>query len=70
MSTSRESDYAPQPYAPTPDGFERRLRIWIRLPADDVLIPDTGRRVYPQKSMARLGMRQCSASARLGRSGT
>jgi hypothetical protein len=29
----------PQPYTPTPDGFERRLRAWVRLPEDDVCIP-------------------------------
>jgi len=31
--------HMPQPYTPTPDGFERRLRVWVRLPKDDVCIP-------------------------------
>jgi hypothetical protein len=45
MSVSRETDRMPQPsqpYTPTPDGFERRLRAWIRLPADDVTTPEAG----------------------------
>jgi hypothetical protein len=36
---SRKTDRSPQqshPYTPTPDGFERRLRAWVRLPMDDV----------------------------------
>jgi hypothetical protein len=39
---SRKTDRLPQqsfPYTPTPDGFERRLRAWVRLPMDDVPIP-------------------------------
>jgi hypothetical protein len=42
---SRKTDRLPQqshPYTPTPDGFERRLRAWVRLPMDDVPIPDVG----------------------------
>ena len=39
---SRKTDRLPQqscPYTPTPDGFERRLRAWVRLPMDDGPIP-------------------------------
>jgi hypothetical protein len=39
---SRKTDRLPQqsfPYTPTPDGFERRLRAWVRLPMDDAPIP-------------------------------
>jgi hypothetical protein len=35
----------PQPprlYTPTPDGFERCMRAWVRLPTDDVHIPGAG----------------------------
>jgi hypothetical protein len=32
----------PEPYTPTPDGFERRLRAWVRLPTDDVVTPGPG----------------------------
>jgi hypothetical protein len=42
---SRKTDRSPQqsqPYTPTPDGFERRLRAWVGLPMDDVPIPDAG----------------------------
>jgi hypothetical protein len=42
---SRKTDRSPQlshPYTPTPDGFERRLRAWVRLPMDDAPIPGTG----------------------------
>jgi hypothetical protein len=42
---SRKTDRLPQqccPYTPTPDGFERRLRAWVRLPMDDVPIPGAG----------------------------
>jgi hypothetical protein len=35
MKMSQETNRIPQPYTPTPDGFERRLRAWVRLPADD-----------------------------------
>jgi hypothetical protein len=50
MNVSRETDRMPQqdqPYTPTPDGFERRLRAWVRLPADDVPTPDTGAASVP-----------------------
>jgi hypothetical protein len=42
---SRKTDRLPQqlyPHTPTPDGFERHLRAWVRLPMDDVSIPGTG----------------------------
>jgi hypothetical protein len=39
----------PQPYTPTPDGFERRLRAWIHLTADDVTTPDAGEASAPPK---------------------
>jgi hypothetical protein len=42
---SRKTDRLPQQshlYTPTPDGFERRLRAWVRLPMDDVSIPGAG----------------------------
>jgi hypothetical protein len=42
MNISRETDRMPQPYTPTPDGFERRLRAWVRLPTDGAPTPDTG----------------------------
>ena len=49
MNVSRETYrhsphelHMPQPYTPTPDGFERRLRAWVRLPMDDVPIPGAG----------------------------
>jgi hypothetical protein len=42
MGVSRETDHIPQPYTPTPDGFERRLRAWVGLPADGVTTPDAG----------------------------
>jgi hypothetical protein len=37
MNRSREPARVPQqfpPYTPTPDGFERRMRAWVRLPTD------------------------------------
>ena len=40
MKMSQETDRLSQPYTPTPDGFERRLRAWVRLPADDGATPD------------------------------
>jgi hypothetical protein len=42
---------APPPiYTPTPDGFERRLRRWVGLPADEVTTPETGdARARPQE---------------------
>jgi hypothetical protein len=52
MNVSRETDHMPQqshPYTPTPDGFERRLRAWVRLPTDDVTTPDTGDATAPSK---------------------
>jgi hypothetical protein len=52
MNMSQETDRIPEPYTPTPDGFERRLRAWVRLPTDDGTTPDAGRRAYPQMSMA------------------
>jgi hypothetical protein len=42
---SRKTDRLPQqsqPYTPTPDGFERRLRALVGLPMDDAPIPDAG----------------------------
>jgi hypothetical protein len=45
MRVSRKTDRLPQqshPYTPTPDGFERRLRAWVRLPMADVPIPGAG----------------------------
>ena len=45
MNRSRETDRLPQqdyPYTPTPDGFERRMRAWVRLPATDVTTPAAG----------------------------
>jgi hypothetical protein len=41
MRGSRKTTRLPQPshpYTPTPDGFERRLRAWVRLPMADVPI--------------------------------
>jgi hypothetical protein len=42
MKMSQETDRIPQLYTPTRDGFERRLRAWVRLPADDVTTSDAG----------------------------
>ena len=45
MNMSRETERLPQqfpPYTPTPDGFERRLRAWVRLPVKEVTTPDAG----------------------------
>ncbi|HEX9871433.1 MAG TPA: hypothetical protein VGC99_23080 [Candidatus Tectomicrobia bacterium] len=39
----------PQPYTPTPDGFERRLRAWIHLPTDDLTTPDAREASAPPK---------------------
>jgi hypothetical protein len=39
--SSHELDI-PQPYTPTPDGFERRLRAWVGLPLDGGTILDVG----------------------------
>jgi hypothetical protein len=43
MDVSHKTDHTPQPpepYTPTPDGFERRLRAWVGLPADGVTSPN------------------------------
>jgi hypothetical protein len=42
MNMAQETDRIPQPYTPTPDGFERRLRAWVRLPTEDGTTPDRG----------------------------
>jgi hypothetical protein len=49
MNVLRETDRMPQPYTPTPNGFERRLRAWVRLPMDDVPTPDPGEVGAPPK---------------------
>jgi hypothetical protein len=49
MNISQETTHMPEPYTPTPDGFERRLRAWVRLPVDDVSIPNTGEVSVPPK---------------------
>ena len=49
MKMSQEADRLPQPYTPTPDGFERRLRAWVRLPADDGTTPDAMDASAPRK---------------------
>ena len=51
MNVSRGSDQPQQshPYTPTPDGFKRLLRAWVRLPADDVSTPDAGDTSAPSK---------------------
>ena len=49
MNRSQEPDRIPEPYTPTPDGSERRLRAWARLPADDVPAPATGEASAPPK---------------------
>jgi hypothetical protein len=49
MNVLRETDRMPQPYTPTPNGFERRLRAWVRLPMDDVPTPDPGEVGAPSK---------------------
>jgi hypothetical protein len=49
MKMSQETDRLPQPYTPTPDGFERRLRAWVRLPADGGTTPDRGGASAPPK---------------------
>jgi hypothetical protein len=49
MKMSHETDRISQPYTPTPDGFERRLRAWVRLPADDGATPDRGDASAPPK---------------------
>jgi hypothetical protein len=53
------------PYMPTQDGFERRLRAWVRLPTEDVPTPD------PEEASAPPTEPGVSASARWERrSGT
>jgi hypothetical protein len=50
MSVSRETDRIPQPsepYTPTPDGFESRLRAWVGLSPDGVTTPDAGGATAP-----------------------
>jgi hypothetical protein len=49
MNVLRETDRLPQLYTPTPNGFERRLRVWVRLPMDDVPTPDPGEVGAPPK---------------------
>jgi hypothetical protein len=49
MNVLRETDRMAQPYTPTPDGFERRLRAWVRLPADGVPAPEAGEVGAPRK---------------------
>jgi hypothetical protein len=39
MNVSRQTDPVPQPYTPTPDGSERRLLAWTRLPIDGMSMP-------------------------------
>jgi hypothetical protein len=49
MKMSHETDRLPQPYTPTPDGFERRLRAWVRLPTDNETTPDARDASAPPK---------------------
>jgi hypothetical protein len=49
MNVSQETNRLPQPYTPTPDGFERRLRVWVRLPVDHVTTPDAEEASPPPK---------------------
>jgi len=52
MNVSHKTDRIPQPsepYTPTPDGFERRLREWAGLPADGVTTPNAGSANAPPK---------------------
>jgi hypothetical protein len=42
MNTAQETNHIPEPYTPTPDGFERRWRAWVRVPTDGVPTPDAG----------------------------
>jgi hypothetical protein len=57
MRVSRETDRLPrpsEPYTPTPDGFESRLRAWVGLPADGVTTSDAeGAKTPPQAHGAR-----------------
>ena len=47
MNVSQETNRLPQ--TPTPDGFERRLRVRARLPADNVTTPDAEEASPPPK---------------------
>ena len=53
MRVARDTDRLPQPsepYTPTPDGFESRLRAWVGLPADGVTTSDAeGANAPPQE---------------------
>jgi hypothetical protein len=52
MHGSHKTDHTPrppEPYTPTPDGFERRLRAWVGLPADGVPTPDAEDAQAPSK---------------------
>jgi hypothetical protein len=51
MKMSQETNRIPQPYRPTPDGFERRLRAWVCLPTDDGTTPDRADASAPQKEL-------------------
>jgi hypothetical protein len=56
MDVSRQTKHTPQPsepYTPTPDGFESRLRVWVGLPADGVSTPAVEGANHPQE---RLGL--------------
>jgi hypothetical protein len=50
MNIAQETTQMPEPYTPTPDGFERRLRAWVHLPADQVSAPDAGEANVPPKA--------------------
>jgi hypothetical protein len=50
MKRSQETDRIPQPYTPTPDGFERRLGAWVCLPLDDGTTPDRGEASAPAQA--------------------
>jgi hypothetical protein len=49
LSLSTRDPYPPATYADA-DGFQRRLRAWVRLPADDVTTPVVGE-ASPPKSL-------------------
>jgi hypothetical protein len=42
MKMPQEANHVPEPYTPTPDGFERRLRAWVHLPAGNATAADVG----------------------------
>jgi hypothetical protein len=50
MKMSQETHHMPEPYTPTPDSFERRLRTWVCLPADNVTATDGGHANTPPKA--------------------